>query len=534
MSKEVKISFEDLIKQVENLSLSEMRKLNTSFIKKHNENNKHKRKIDNRIQSLVMSDLQQHVIDLKINDKCPKCGSRIIVKNGKRNNGVVRLKCQECNHQFTPFTGTFLDKTRYSWDVWIEIVFHMLNHTSINRLQQILKDDYHCENIHWQTIHSMKLKIMNAAKYIEQPTLSGIIEIDETYFREGQKGKKHPIDPANPTKERPSRQYRRMSRYGVMGPEFSNIVCAIDRSGHCVIKFVGMGCCSFKKFEEEFREYIEDAQWICTDCYRMYKIYTEKYNVNHYVRPSNYLTVLHQGKEEGKTEEEMYNADLLDYIEAHGKIQHSFKKFREIKKQSKLSLAHVNKLHAELTDHLERFTHGVCTVNLEEYCAWESVLFNYRADYGHYPSSKNDAENIIKMLLKTKQNLHVKDMRNRKPDFSKANTQYTKRLIQLTEEMKEKTNDPLFLLTAEDVGANFNLDEFLKTLPKSHLYEIGKLLKIKDYTKMVRQNHLWKLRKEIERHPNVHEAIAEYRIKHPSVQDQYEKDLESMGFSRKK
>ena len=71
-------------------------------------------------------DIQQHLIINNINTECPYCNNNKVVKNGKRN-GIIRFKCKQCGKQFTLFSGTILEKTKFSWDVWVAIVYMVIN-----------------------------------------------------------------------------------------------------------------------------------------------------------------------------------------------------------------------------------------------------------------------------------------------------------------------------------------------------------------------------------------------------------------------
>ena len=48
-------------------------------------------------------------IDIK---QCPFCGSKSIVKFGKRNDGIQTYKCNNCNKRFNPLTNTIFDNRK--------------------------------------------------------------------------------------------------------------------------------------------------------------------------------------------------------------------------------------------------------------------------------------------------------------------------------------------------------------------------------------------------------------------------------------
>lgn len=79
--------------------------------------------------------------------------------------------------------------------MWVEFIYLMLSNTSLQRIQNILINDYYCTSISYTTIFNWRMKILDACKDIPLPILSGVIEADETFIHEGQKGALKLIDP---------------------------------------------------------------------------------------------------------------------------------------------------------------------------------------------------------------------------------------------------------------------------------------------------------------------------------------------------
>lgn len=93
------------------------------------------------------------------------------------------------------------------------------------------------------------MKILDACKDIPPPILSGVIEADETFIHEGQKGSLKLIDPLDVKKTRKARKTYIASKYGTMGPEFANVACCIDRTGHLVAQVIGIGAMNRDDFD---------------------------------------------------------------------------------------------------------------------------------------------------------------------------------------------------------------------------------------------------------------------------------------------
>ena len=506
------LSFEEILAAVQNLTPSEMRKVNTAYIADKD------KQLDKRINKLVTIDLQNRIIDILGKEKrCPECSSNIIVNFGKRSNGVQRLKCKDCGHTFTYFTGTILEKTKFHWDFWIDMIHMMLHNATLEEIKANLEESHNCQGIHIETIFNWRHKIFEAAKNVREPQLKGVVEIDETYVREGQKGADFLYDPFNNKGSRKRRETRTSSKYGVLGPEFGNIVCAVDHSNHVIAKVIGTGSCSEEVFESLFHQHLQKTTWICTDANRIYSKYCTKYSLNHYVRPSHYLKNLKEGKDKGLSEAKMYRDELLDYIEADGRANLPYNKFIKIKKDNKLNLSHVNQFHSVLHQNIVAKTHGISLKHLEGYVAWQCLLINFKTDTGHAANTKEDAKIILEMLLKTKSNILVSEISSKKPDFSNSKKRYVNKLKSVTNDVRKQSEGKLFdyTLTSEDAGANFNLREFLETLPLYALREITKMCKIEGYS-TIRKGHTYKFIRLVEKHPDINNIIVRFRINHPS------------------
>ena len=171
------------------------------------------------MNQIVVSNFEQRLEKLEINKNCPNCGSDKVSKYGKRNNIQV-FKCKECSKRFTRFSGTVLEKTRWHWDIWLKVLEMTLNSYSIEDMRQVLINDYNCSGIDTKTIWLWRLKLIHAMSEMPMPLLSGVVQVDETFIRESQKGSRKLSSTIGNTIERKPRYGRQPSHYGVMGAEF--------------------------------------------------------------------------------------------------------------------------------------------------------------------------------------------------------------------------------------------------------------------------------------------------------------------------
>ena len=60
------------------------------------------------------------------------------IKQGKTKYGLTVFKCKDCGKKFNIFTGTIMEKTPYSWKVWVTILEQMLRNQSIKTTREYL------------------------------------------------------------------------------------------------------------------------------------------------------------------------------------------------------------------------------------------------------------------------------------------------------------------------------------------------------------------------------------------------------------
>ncbi|MCB2358602.1 hypothetical protein [Clostridium estertheticum] len=115
------------------------------------------------IDVIVTLNFQQRLEILKINSKCLRCNSQIIVKNGKENY-VQRYRYKGCGKFFALFTNVVLEKTKWHWDIWIKVLKMTLNNYSLNVMKTVLVNDYGCRGISPKTIFLWKHRLIKAQR----------------------------------------------------------------------------------------------------------------------------------------------------------------------------------------------------------------------------------------------------------------------------------------------------------------------------------------------------------------------------------
>lgn len=498
-----KKTLEEMLQSTESMTDRELQQLITKAIKEKGTREPYKKQL-----SIINNiNIEEHLKQMDMGHSCPKCGSTLIVSDGRRENGVQRLRCQDCGHRFTYFTGTILEKTKYSWDAWIEVIHLMLHNASVQMIKENLEADYLLFGITKQTILNWQNKTIEACRALGKPTISGVVECDETVFHEAQKGSRELKDPIHPKETRKPRKRKTASKLGSLGPEWNNVMCAVDHSGHVVAKYVGVGAAKATDFNAYIAPHLSGVSYLCSDANGLYDKWCKRNNILHYVRPSNYVDVLAECKGDEPTIEKYYNEQRLDYILINGSFTMGYKQFSKIKKENSLSLARVNQFHDMIKADIRTGKRNVSSKNLDGWIAWECMRANWRADHGTLPSTREDAEQIFMKILETKKNIYVKDLQSREYDFSHTSAQYVANLERKTEQARRKKKSYKYYLTSEAFNENFNTREFLQNLPCSQLKELARKCGMHKFYG-AKKGQTWHLMKEIEKQPDLQDAIA--------------------------
>ncbi len=131
------------------------------------------------------------------------------------------------------------------------------------------------------TLFYWRHKILNALKLDEINALTGIIEMDETYILESQKGNKN-ITHRKPRKRGGKSQYRGISNEQIC------ILVARDRNKNTISKVSSRGRILKPKVEQIVGKYLSKDNVICTDKWRAYKAYFKEKGIEHYrIKPED-------------------------------------------------------------------------------------------------------------------------------------------------------------------------------------------------------------------------------------------------------
>jgi transposase-like protein len=248
---------------------------------------------------------------------CVHCGSLRVKRNGTYRERQ-RYLCKDCGKSFNDISGTPLSGT-HNPEKWMRYFLMMVENKGKSLPKIAVELD-----IHVSTAFYWRHKILYALRSLDHTTLQGIVESDETYILESDKGKKGGIAHRKPRK-RGGKAHKR----GISDEQVS-VVVAIDRNGGIFSKLAGRGRVTASQINDVIGNYLRTDAILCTDSATNYKSFAQKHKINH----------------------EVINIRKDGYV-----------------KKGIYHIQHVNRYHGELKYWLKRFD-GVATRYLDNYLFW--------------------------------------------------------------------------------------------------------------------------------------------------------------------
>jgi len=170
----------------------------------------------------------EYLNQLSNNYKCPHCGSNKIKKNGFTTK-AQQFKCHNCNKNYSIRTNTIFYYSKKSIQVWQEYIELFSQGLALRKIVEKMN-----KKINLKTAFYWRHKILKVlTKKDDNDKLGGIIEADETFFEESQKG-------ARNVKGRKPRK-RGYSCYVGNKKTKICVLTAIDRNKASFTKPVGFG-----------------------------------------------------------------------------------------------------------------------------------------------------------------------------------------------------------------------------------------------------------------------------------------------------
>ena len=287
-----------------------------------------------------LSAIANHARDRNISRVCPRCGFAGAHRHGVDARGRQRFLCVRrkggCGRTFNGLTGTPFARMRKP-ELWERFIRSMASgHQSIDDLHE-----FGGIGVARSTLWRWRMVVLRALSDPDPRPLSGVVEADETFFRESFKGSR---DWKRGKPPAPRFPYR---RGGANKPGSSYeqvpVITAVDRGGNKLERMVGYR----DDVPDALLEGLENGTVLCTDGWQGFLRVARDSEASHVVIPS---------KAARRKSPEKHRKPQLD------------------PEGGKLSLARVNALHTHLKSFVYSQARGVSTRHLQGYLDWTQSL----------------------------------------------------------------------------------------------------------------------------------------------------------------
>jgi transposase-like protein len=195
---------------------------------------------------------------------CPSCSSFSISGNGKYN-GVQRYVCRDCKKYFRDSTGSLTYNLKKG-ELLPKYLYNMLLGYSIKKCSEQT-------DICIQTSFDWRHKILNSFNELRPSDFGGIVESDDIFFLESEKGSRNMT---RKIRERGSKATKR----GISNEQVA-VVITQDRKSSKEMVVVKKGRVTKKSLEKVLGGRIKKGATLCTDSHRSYTAFTKANGIEH-------------------------------------------------------------------------------------------------------------------------------------------------------------------------------------------------------------------------------------------------------------
>ena len=195
---------------------------------------------------------------------CPSCGGERCHRHGFAND-LQRFRCCACGRTFNDLSGTPLARLRQRGK-WLDHAQVLLDSRPIRKAAAHV-------GVHRNTAFRWRHRFLHWAKLDRPQRLGGIVEADETFLLESQKGARHLDRP-------PRKRGGRASKRGISG-ELDCILVARDRQGQTIDAVTGRGALTMAQLERNLLPRLDPHALLVTDANAAYRAFSRKHGIAH-------------------------------------------------------------------------------------------------------------------------------------------------------------------------------------------------------------------------------------------------------------
>ncbi|MBB3223235.1 IS1595 family transposase [Pseudoduganella umbonata] len=197
-------------------------------------------------------------------DRCPHCAAIRIHRHGSTG-GLQRYRCLTCRRTFNALTGTPFAFLRLRGK-WLPFLQAVLDSRTVRSAAENI-------GIHRNTSFRWRHRFMGSARHDRPPRLQGIVEADETYLLESQKGSRH--------LDRPARRRGGKARRRGISNELDCILVARDRDGKTRDFVCGRGPVTARQLARHLSPVLAADVLLVSDSAAAYRTFARRTGILH-------------------------------------------------------------------------------------------------------------------------------------------------------------------------------------------------------------------------------------------------------------
>src|ERR1044071_2848798 len=240
--------FKKLLFQLEDLSVRQREKLQAHLGQESTQQ---------KVVSLIENAAAVHLA-------CPRCRSAHFHRHGRKD-GLQRFRCADCGRTFNSLTGTPLSRLRYK-SRWLEYSGCLLSASTVRRAALRVA-------VHKNTSFRWRHRFLTLPKTDRPERLMGILEADEMYCLESEKGARHLARP-------PRKRGEAATKRGLSFEQVC-ILVAGDRTGQTLDFVAGNGPVSKRQLKRCLPPIMDDDVLLISDANAAYRYFAREMGISH-------------------------------------------------------------------------------------------------------------------------------------------------------------------------------------------------------------------------------------------------------------
>jgi len=196
---------------------------------------------------------------------CPRCGNEHCYRHGFAND-LQRYRCCACGRTFNDLTGTPLARLRLK-DKWLAYSQVLLDSLPVRKAADRV-------GVHRNTAFRWRHRFLQWVKLDRPAALNGIVEADETFLLESQKGSR--------TLDRPPRRRGGRAAKRGISSELDCILVARDREGRTIDAVTGRGALTAAQLERDLLPKLHRQALLVSDSHAAYRAFARKHRIAHH------------------------------------------------------------------------------------------------------------------------------------------------------------------------------------------------------------------------------------------------------------